>query len=88
MTVVQQRDRLKQKFCVDHGITLITIPFWWNKTIGSIAHRLCIARPDIMLHSELLKDATPLLDHRPDQPVSSFDYYATKALPFDAFTCI
>ncbi len=52
---VKQRDHVKQLICSTNGITLITVPFWWDKTTESVAHTIAIARPDIEFPSALLK---------------------------------
>ncbi len=52
---VQRRDKIKQMVCESNGITLIVIPFWWNKTIESVLHSIRAVRPDILLPATLLK---------------------------------
>jgi hypothetical protein len=44
------------------GITLIPIPYWWNKTAGSLAATLSSYRPDFSFSSDVLSDerAIPL----------------------------
>src|SRR5690242_7527275 len=34
---LQQKDRFKESMAKNYGITLITVPFWWNNEIDSIA---------------------------------------------------
>lgn len=46
-TDVRKRDQSKQTICLQEGITLITIPYWWNKTSESVAIAIRNARPDI-----------------------------------------
>ncbi len=41
--------------CNEAGITLIVVPFWWNKTIESLAQTLRIKRPDLPLSLSLLR---------------------------------
>ncbi len=52
--VIQQRDRIKQSMCEQNGITLIIIPYWWNKKIQSVAHEISLVRPDIRLPAHLM----------------------------------
>jgi hypothetical protein len=32
----QMRDKEKKQKCNEKGITLVVIPFWWNKAISSL----------------------------------------------------
>jgi hypothetical protein len=34
---IQRNDMEKKKACQYHGITLISIPYWWDYTISSLA---------------------------------------------------
>ncbi len=52
---VQERDKLKRWICSRDGITLVVIPYWWNKTPESIARTIHEARPDMLFPEELLK---------------------------------
>ncbi len=52
--IVQQRDIIKRAKCKEFGITLITIPYWWNDSIEGIAHAIHLTRPDIPLSPSLL----------------------------------
>ncbi len=46
---VQQRDTKKMEACKNVGVTLITVPYWWDRTMKSIATAVQLARPDIKL---------------------------------------
>ncbi len=46
---VQQRDHLKQVICATNGITLLVIPYWWNKSIEVVLHGIAALRPDLDL---------------------------------------
>ncbi len=63
---VHHRDKQKQLICLNGGITLITIPFWWNKTLQSVAHTVHVARPDIPMPSALL-NGDPIPNEMPKQ---------------------
>jgi len=47
--ITQQRDKLKKLHCQEEGITLIVIPYWWDKTIDSVIQTIHQLRPDIDL---------------------------------------
>lgn len=51
---MQQRDKFKQTVCHNNGITLIVIPYWWDKSIQSVAATIQAVRPDIHLPHDLL----------------------------------
>ncbi len=51
---MEQRDRVKQGICTEHGITLIVIPYWWDKKIESVAQTIYGIRPDVDMSSSLL----------------------------------
>ncbi len=57
---VRPRDQLKKTICLSHGITLVIIPYWWNKSIHSVAHTIHQARPDIQLPSAFLMTGEPI----------------------------
>ncbi len=44
---IQDRDKKKVAICEQAGITLITVPFWWDRNVNSIISILKDARPDI-----------------------------------------
>jgi hypothetical protein len=46
----KQNDILKAQFCQSIGFTLISVPFWWDKQISSLATTINHVRPDIQLH--------------------------------------
>jgi len=46
---VQKRDIFKNSICKRDGITLIVVPYYWDKTIDSVAQAIRHARPDIVL---------------------------------------
>jgi hypothetical protein len=43
----QRVDQLKLKFAKEAGITLISIPFWWDKSRASLAATIQHYRPDM-----------------------------------------
>ncbi len=50
----QHRDKIKRIICARVGITLVVIPYWWNRNIQSVAQTIQDARPDIPIPSSLL----------------------------------
>ncbi len=55
MKVVQERDEQKQAICKATGITLIVIPYWWDRTIEEVANAIHSVRPDIFVPASLLR---------------------------------
>jgi hypothetical protein len=58
LSVYQRRDRAKRKFASQFGITLISIPFWWDCSSNSLASTIEYYRPDINLQSS--KEVPPI----------------------------
>ncbi len=56
---IQKRDEFKQTICYQDGITLIVIPYWWNRSVESLAHSIYMARPDVPVSSYLTGDKIP-----------------------------
>jgi hypothetical protein len=57
LSVRQRRDRAKRKFASQFGITLISIPFWWDRSSNSLASTIQYYRPDIKLQA---KEVSPI----------------------------
>jgi hypothetical protein len=47
LPVYQRRDQSKRKFASQFGITLISIPFWWDHSSASLSSTIQYYRPDI-----------------------------------------
>lgn len=47
----QARDLEKQHLCQSRGITLLTIPYWWDGSINSLSNTIHKSRPDLVLPS-------------------------------------
>jgi hypothetical protein len=54
----QRADQIKRKFAKQLGITLISIPFWWDKSPQSLAATIRSIRPDI--HFENVESSNPI----------------------------
>jgi hypothetical protein len=68
----QRADQLKMRFATDMGITLIPIPFWWNRTTSSLASTISATRPD--LHFGNLSKDEPISKDMPKQLIKQFKY--------------
>jgi len=44
-----QKEKLKQRICQQLGITVVEVPYWWNKRKEYIATEIARVRPDIKL---------------------------------------
>ncbi len=44
---IKDRDLKKKTVCKSLGITLITIPYWWDKKADSVATTIYVKRPDL-----------------------------------------
>ncbi len=51
---VKRRDKYKQQHCQNQGITLIVVPYWWDKKVESVVKTIHLARPDIQFPPELM----------------------------------
>jgi hypothetical protein len=58
LSVYQRRDRCKRKFASQFGLTLISIPFWWDNSSDSLISTIQNYRPDINLQPS--KDVPPI----------------------------
>jgi hypothetical protein len=52
LAIHQRRDQAKRKFASQFGITLISIPFWWDCSSDSLASTIEYYRPDINLQAK------------------------------------
>jgi hypothetical protein len=44
----QQKDKEKKLLCAKQGITLIVIPYWWDRTSASVAATIHAKRSDLI----------------------------------------
>jgi hypothetical protein len=58
LSMYQRRDRCKRTFASQFGITLISIPFWWDCSSNSLASTIEYYRPDI--HLQPSKEVPPI----------------------------
>jgi hypothetical protein len=50
--VYQRRDQAKRTFASQFGLTLISIPFWWDRSLSSLAATIQYYRPDITIQEK------------------------------------
>ena len=65
LAIYQRRDQAKRKFASQFGITLIPIPFWWDRSSDSLASTIEYYRPDINLQTK--KKVLPIPPEMPDR---------------------
>ena len=41
------QDNFKENSCKSLGISLVKIPYWWDRKVSSLAATLCAVRPDL-----------------------------------------
>jgi hypothetical protein len=46
----RQKDEEKRKVCRENEITLIEVPYWWNKEISSLAATINKERKDLIIY--------------------------------------
>jgi hypothetical protein len=63
---------MKAKFCKHSGITLITVPFWWDRRVESLAATIQKYRPDIELNVSSKEPA--ILFEMPEKYQKPFKY--------------
>jgi hypothetical protein len=56
----QRADLFKLEYANQLGITVISVPFWWDKKPASIAATINLVRPDILLYDAPTKFASPI----------------------------
>ncbi len=54
---IQYLDNDKKRICEAHGITLIAIPYWWDRKVSSLAATIAHHRPDMI---EASQQGTPI----------------------------
>ena len=69
----QRADEIKQNFAKQMGITLIPIPFWWDKSSKSLASTIQLYRPDIQFYN-VSKMGLPIPAEMPAIAKNRFKY--------------
>lgn len=60
---LKYRDSYKKSVCAENRIVLIEVPFWWDKSLGSLAATIQKAVPHLPLNVEI---GTPIPEQNPD----------------------
>eukprot|EP01114_Cavostelium_apophysatum_P017721 TRINITY_DN5331_c0_g1_i3.p1 TRINITY_DN5331_c0_g1~~TRINITY_DN5331_c0_g1_i3.p1 ORF type:complete len:845 (-),score=169.37 TRINITY_DN5331_c0_g1_i3:2211-4745(-) len=81
MRIRQQNDELKRLACRDAGITLVAIPYWWDRSKDQLIATVRQQRPDLLFEAKINQNAIPLsqISPRMDQSVlmSAGDWKST-----------
>jgi hypothetical protein len=56
----KERDEEKRKICKEKKITLIEIPYWWDKQISSLAATIYKERNDLLVLYPIDNDIQPI----------------------------
>jgi len=64
-------DKEKQKLCKQNGITLIEIPYWWDKQLSSLISTIHQQRKDLIFDCNI-KEGNPIPMRFEDDFVSGF----------------
>jgi hypothetical protein len=76
----QRSDQIKHTFSTQLGITLVSIPFWWDKSPNTLAATLQTYRPDIPFHN--ITPSTPIPTEMPRKYQHQFKYIANASQEF------
>eukprot|EP00026_Physarum_polycephalum_P002214 Phypoly_transcript_02219.p1 GENE.Phypoly_transcript_02219~~Phypoly_transcript_02219.p1 ORF type:complete len:905 (+),score=113.90 Phypoly_transcript_02219:198-2912(+) len=57
---IQSRDEMKNEMVLQKNYTLITVPYWWDATVQSIAATVLFQRPDLVMDFEVTGPLTPI----------------------------
>jgi hypothetical protein len=60
-------DKKKKENAKRSGITLISVPFWWNESTASLAATICQERPDIKLWLDVPARSQPISNEMPQR---------------------
>ena len=63
----QQRDEEKREACKQRNITLIEVPYWWDRSKSSLVATVLKNRPDLegLLRNQVTDNAKPIPDEYP-----------------------
>ncbi len=70
------RDAEKRRLCFSRGISLITVPFWWNGQLSSLASSIVELRPDLIHYIDKNLLSTSIPKHIPES------YRSISSVPF------
>ena len=72
----KKRDLNKDEICKEHGITLIKVPYWWDRKTSSLAATIYNVRPDLVTKPE----GSPIPLNPPAEPLVDAKTISTKKL--------
>lgn len=67
----QESDNLKINSCKQKGITLVQIPYWWDRKLQSLAATINFLRPDLLTSISIT--STPISTVEPSNRINSND---------------
>lgn len=65
------KDNIKQRYCFNSNITLICVPYWWDRSLEAISGIIKQIRPDIQL-IPVVRPTSKLLDFDLEEPKVKF----------------
>jgi hypothetical protein len=63
----RQMDLMKEKLCKENGITLVQVPYWWDRKYETLAATIYSHRPDLFQEPPLgtpIPLTEPLIDKK------------------------
>jgi hypothetical protein len=78
----QLSDQLKKQYAIEEGVTLIPIPFWWDKSPASLAATIKSYRPDVHVPSTT-GQASPIPPEMPTNALRVIPYIPNVSQVFD-----
>ncbi len=66
-TGITSRDAKKSTLCISRGISLLTIPFWWNGQPSSLASSILELRPDLVNYIDKRLISSPIPTQIPEK---------------------
>jgi hypothetical protein len=76
----QHNDKIKREIAKDEGITLISVPFWWDKNPASLAATIRQIRPDIEVN---FVESFPIPTEVPRRVLMKYQYVPNVAQEYD-----
>ncbi len=86
LETTQRRDKVKKYLCESNGITLLVVPYWWDKSAESLARTIHELRPDITVPPSFLAGrAIPDVMPRQREMIRGEFYPKQEAQPSNTF---
>lgn len=96
LEMYQKRDQEKRVLCAEHGIRLLVVPYWWDRTAVSLAASLRELLPTVPLPEEVDrqlkdKDVAPIAPGDPSESQTplraTLDVWPSERDPTGAIVC-